>query len=90
MASLNLTPVLFGIHKNADGSYIFICSMNDASGNNRGFRELKVATDGTVTDASGTATGTNLTPAQMTTLNSNWTAYQNGINAMDAAGKIPF
>jgi hypothetical protein len=90
MASLTLTPVLFGIHKNPDSSFTFICEMRDPAGINRGCRELRVATDGTVTDASGTPTGTNLTPAQMTTLNNNWTAYQNGINAMDAAGKIPF
>lgn len=90
MATLTLTPVLKELRKNDDGTFVFICAMNDAQGINRGFRELRVAADGTVTDMNSNPTGTNLTPAQMTTLNNNWNTYQTGINSMDAAGKIPF
>lgn len=90
MASMTLTPKLRSMSKNDDGTFDFVVEMQDAQGINRGSRALRVAADGTVTNGNGAATGTNLTPAQMTTLNNNWTAYQNGINAMDAAGKIPF
>lgn len=89
MASLTLTPKLIMIQKNEDGSFAFTVAMDDPQGINRGLRTVNVAADGSTT-VNGTPTGTNLTAAQMTTLNNNWTAYQNGINAMDAAGKIPF
>lgn len=90
MATLTLTPVLKEIRKNDDGTFVFICAMNDPQGINRGFRELRVAADGTVTDMNGNPTGTNLTSAQMTTLNNNWNNYQAGINTIDTANKFPF
>jgi hypothetical protein len=89
MPSLTLSPKLRMIQKNDDGTFDLVVEMQDSQGVNRGNRVVRVNTDGS-TSYNGTATGTNLTPTQMTTLNSNWTAYQNGINAMDAAVKLPF
>lgn len=88
MATLNCSPNLTDIRKNSDGSFSFFCQMVDGSGRVRGVQVLNVATDGTVT-CQGQPTGTNLTAAQLTALNTNWNTYQTGINTMDAANKVP-
>lgn len=89
MPQASLTPVLRHLQKNDDGIFVFHVAMNDAQGNFRGMRNIVISPAGAIS-VGGVDTGQTLTGAQMTALSNNWTAYQSKVDALDAAGKLPF